>query len=181
MFIPETVAPALDGEVDDEAYASAPSVRWAYGGVSPISARLTRAGGRLYVAFTDLPYRGFGSTPFKVGLRVDIDASADASVQSSDSAFFVDEDGRPTQQEGNGTTMVPRDNAAAGFDTAINAGESSWTAEFCLPEAVLGGSEHGIRIMLTMDGFLHTSWPANANPNSPATWAPVQLGTPVEE
>jgi hypothetical protein len=71
ISIPETAAPVLDGEVDDAAYSSAPSVRWAYGAAPPISARLTRAGGRLYVAFTDLPYRTFGSTPFAVGLRVD--------------------------------------------------------------------------------------------------------------
>jgi Concanavalin A-like lectin/glucanases superfamily/K319L-like, PKD domain len=182
ISIPEAAAPALDGEVDDAGYSSAPSVRWAYGGTGRISARLTRAGGRLYIGFTDLPYRNSGSTRAVVGIRVDIDGSADAAVQSSDLGFFVDEDGRPVQREGNGSTMVLRASPAAGFDSAISSGELSWTAEFCMPEAILGGAEHGIRILLTMEvpdagGSLHTyGWPAAADPNSPATWAPVQLG-----
>jgi len=182
ISIPEAAAPALDGEVDDAGYSSAPSVRWAYGGTGRISARLTRAGGRLYIGFTDLPYRDLGSTRAVVGIRVDIDGSADAAVQSSDLGFFVDEDGRPVQREGDGATMVLRANPAAGFDSALNSGELSWTAEFCLPEAILGGADHGIRIMLTMEvpdagGNLQTyAWPATADGNSPATWAPVQLG-----
>jgi hypothetical protein len=45
--------------------------------------------------------------------------------------------------------MVLRASAAAGFDSALNSGELRWTAEFCLPEAILGGADHGIRIMLS--------------------------------
>lgn len=182
MSIPEAAAPALDGEPDDAGYAAAPSVRWTHGGTARVSARLFRAGGRLYVGFRDLPYRSSGGTRAIVGLRIDADGSADTSVQDSDFAFRLDEDGRPSQLEGDGTTMVPRADAAAGFETAMNAGEQSWTAEFCLPESILGGAEHGIRIMFTMQvpnagGVLQTfGWPAAADPDSPATWAPVQLG-----
>jgi hypothetical protein len=183
ISIPEAAAPAIDGEVDDAQYASTPRVRWAYGGGSGrVSARLTRAGGRLYLGFSDLPYRASGSTRAVVGIRIDVDASADAAVQSTDLGFFVDEDGRPVQREGDGATMVLRPSPASGFDSAINSGELSWTAEFCLPEAILGGAEHGIRILLTMEltdagGNRQTfGWPATANPDSPATWAPVQLG-----
>jgi len=182
ISIPEAAAPALDGEVNDAGYSLAPSVRWAHGGTGRISARLTRAGGRLYIGFTELPYRNSGSMRAVVGIRVDIDGSADAAVQSSDFGFFVDEDGRPVQREGDGSTMVLRPSPAAGFSSAINSAQSSWTAEFCLPEAILGGADHGIRIMLTMEvpdagGSLQTfGWPATADPNSPATWAPVQLG-----
>lgn len=183
ISIPEAPAPALDGEVDDAQYSSTPLVRWKYGQSGRVSARLTRAGGRLYVGFSDLPYRASGETRAVVGIRIDVDASADAAVQGSDLGFFVDEDGRPVQREGDGATMVLRDSPASGFDSAVNSGELSWTAEFCLPEAILGGAEHGIRLLLTMelpdaDGTLQTyGWPATANPDSPATWAPVQLGT----
>ena len=64
----------------------------------------------------------------------------------------------------------------------ITSGESTWTTEFCLPEAALGGGEHGLRIMFTVElpqtigDSLIFRWPAAANANSPATWAPVQLG-----
>ncbi len=183
ISIPLAGVPSVDGEVDDPAYTEAALVRWPSRNGGQVSARLIRSGGRLYVGLSDLPYRASTSDPKAiVGIRVDVDGSADSAPQSSDLAFFVDEDGRPVQLEGNGATMVPRASPAAGFETAVNSGELSWTAEFCLPEAVLGGGEHGIRIMLTMDVPLAGNieqkfrWPATANANTPATWAPVQLG-----
>ena len=182
IAIPTAAVPSLDGEVDDPAWLLAALAQWASRAGERVSARLIRSGGRLYLGLSELPYRTGGGLKAIVGVRIDVNGSEDATAQSSDLGFFVDEDGRSTQLEGNGTVMVPRANPAAGFDSAIASGEGAWTTEFCLPEAVLGGGEHGLRIMFTIElpqtigDSVFYRWPATASLNSPATWAPVQLG-----
>jgi hypothetical protein len=187
LTVAESSVPVVDGEPNDAAYASAPTVSLP---LSPQSkARFVHANGNLYVALSDLPYGGL-SIRGQVGLYIDVNGSGDSAVQSTDLAFYVDEGGVPAQYEGNGTEMVPRASPSTGFKAVVSRGQSGWNAEFRIADSLLGGWDHAARIGLFdsysilhfIGGFpIETPrsawWPSSMGVNDPSTWAPAWFGS----
>ena len=183
----EAAAPTLDGEAADAAYASAPPVF--FGGGKAV-ARFTRHAGYLYASFTGMPY-GRDDIYGAVGLRLDADASGEATAQPGDRAFYVNENGTAWQLAGDGTALVAPAVPESGFKAVVSRGDGGWSAEFRIAESLVGGWEHPARLSLELGGadcifIVFTEicfptvayWPPTAEPNNPATWAGVYSGTP---
>ena len=179
LVVADGQALIVDGAPNDPAYATATAVTWPFRGKS--SARFLHADGYLYVAFTDLEYRGEDAQAAVVGLRIDPDASGGSSAQTSDIGFFVVDQGIAFQMRGDGATMQVTANPAAGFKAVVTRGQSGWNAEFRIAESLLGGWNHAVRVLLehnylTPDDPSLTVWPPTAGRDNPGTWAQVWLG-----
>lgn len=172
--IPDAPAPVLDGLPNDASYAQAALVRLPLGANDVASVRFLHSAGNLFVCFDNLKYGSARTGSQSVGLRVDVNASADVTPGSGDLGFFVDEDGTPWQEAaGRGAmraTLLPK----AGFTTVIHRGLTRWSTEFRIADTLVGGWDHPAGVMLAHGTYV---WPAASLMNSPATWAPVQLGT----
>lgn len=187
LVVAESSVPVLDGDANDAAYAGAATAGLT---LSPkTKARFIHAGGNLYVSFTDLPYGG-PVIRGRVGLYIDVNGSGDSAVQASDLAFYVDEDGVPTQYEGNGTEMTLRPTPATGFKAVISRGQGGWNAEMRIADSLIGGWNHAARIALfdqwattifvfgiPIDTPMFAWWPIGMGANNPSTWAPAWFGS----
>jgi hypothetical protein len=175
LRVPEGPAPTLDGLPNDSGYAQAAFVRLPLGASAFAPVRLLHAGNNLYVSFDKLSYAANARLANrKVGLRVDPNASRDPLGQAGDLGFFVDEDGIPSQEAGIGSGMAVTLSPKPGFTAVIHRGSNSWSAELRIADALLGGWNHAAGLMLVHD---NPHWPPLATANSPASWAPVFLGT----
>jgi hypothetical protein len=115
----------------------------------------------------------FGSgAPRSVGLLAD-PGTPPVAPDTNDFAFFVNENGAPLEEQGNGTTFVSATNPPPGFATAIYRGSNAWSAELSIPDSDLGGWGHLASLMLAHGPV---KWPPAAATNQPLTWAPVFLG-----
>lgn len=178
--VPDGAEPILDGFCADATYDGAAHI------VHPTGARvsLVHAGGRLYVSLCDLPYPLLAGNA-AAGIVIDTDGSAGPGEGPGASArgFHVDEDGIPWQTLGNGSTLVEDGEPPLGFRTAVQRGEDTWSAEFCIEESLLGGWDHGVRLFVELSrglGFggttLRSRWPQGVDPDEPADWAAAWLG-----
>jgi hypothetical protein len=174
IVVADSAPPIMDGNVSDPAYAVAQVITPVFS--AKTTARLIHSVGNLYAAFNDLPY-GVANARARIGLYIDVNGSGDGTVQPSDLAFSVDEDGVTEQFEGNGTTMVRRGNPSVAFKAVITRGAGGWNAEFRIADSLLGGWEHAARVGL----FHQSGWPDFMNVNSPATWAPAWFGYAVPQ
>jgi hypothetical protein len=187
LVVEENSAPILDGDANDAAYVGAATVGLP---LSPKTrARFVHAAGNLYVSFTDLPYGGL-TIRGRVGLYVDVNGSGDSAVQAGDLAFYVDEDGVPTQYEGSGAEMILRATPATGFKAVISRGQGGWNAEMRIADGLIGGWNHSARIAL-FDQSASTIfifgvpietpefawWPIGMGANNPGTWVPAWFGS----
>ncbi|GAC1353535.1 MAG: Ig-like domain-containing protein [Herpetosiphon sp.] len=171
LRIPVTVAPTLSGACDDPAYASAVTLSLApYVGGSQATAHLLRTATDLWVCFSGLA-RTTGGPGDSVGLRVDVNNTRDATIQPSDAAFFVGEDGTPNV----GSDKLQSRTSAAG---------TIWNAELRIPAGAIGGFNHVVGIDLAQQWVRFTGddyhWPHGSIYNKPNTWARTVLGDPPE-
>ncbi len=186
LAVNEASVPTLDGDVADRAYAGALPVFFGNQGV----ARFTHSAGYLYASFTGMPY-GSGDINGAVGVRVDPEASGEATAQPGDRAFFVNENGTTWQLDGDGTSLAPPAVVADGFKAVVARGDAGWSAEFRIAESLIGGWDHPARLSIEFDGAACVEilfgeicfptvayWPQATEPNNPSTWAEVYFGVP---
>ena len=170
--IPDGPAADFDGLGDSDGYTNATYIPLPLEDGSLASARMFHASGHLYISFYNLK---FGSgTPRSVGLLVDSTATPPAAPGTNDFGFFVDENGSPLEEQGDGTSFAPALTPPVGFATAIYRGSNAWSAEFSIPDSQLGGWGHLGALMLQHGPV---PWPPAAATNQPPTWAPVYFGT----
>jgi hypothetical protein len=173
LAIPEAaVAPTLDGQPNDSAYATAAFVQLPFG-TRKIPARLLHHGGYLYASIADLSYSIFFGANRTVGLRFDVNASRNATATAGDIGFFVDEDGVPYQEVAQGGSMVRTLSPQPGFTAIIYRGSNLWSAELQIADSLLGGWNHLVGLMIAHSS---SEWPPLSLFNQPNTWAPVWLG-----
>lgn len=171
LTVPEGSAPRVDGHCNDAAYRNAALLRLPSPDGDGIPTRLVHAGGYLYVSMSGLD---LGRGPARAGLRVDVDGNRSPLAQPGDVGFFVDSDGIPSQEVGDGNGMVVTDTPQAGFTAAVVRGlQGKWSAEFKIADALIGGWDHPAGLMFEHGGNV---WPALADGNEPATWAAAYLG-----
>lgn len=116
--------------------------------------------------------------PATVGLRVDRRADRGIPAQPADlPGFFVDEYGIPSERLGDDLAA-----AESGFVAVISRGESSWSAELRIPDALLGGWDRPSPLSLVhanpTDPAKDQAWPPGALGAQPESWAPASLGPP---
>lgn len=171
-LIPDGAAPTLDGIGNEDGYGEALDIPISLEDASTASARAFHSQNTLYLSFSNLKY-GSSRTPRSVGLRVDPFALG-GSPGPMDLGFFVDENGVPREEQGDGTNMSTTLSPLPGFAASIYRTPNSWSAEFAITDGLLMGWGHPAAIMIE-HGQAH--WPPLAQANQPASWAPIILGT----
>lgn len=174
LTIPDGAAPSLDGLCNDLTYANAAMVHVPVGNGEVIPVHLVHSGSNLFVCFANLKYAGLLQANRTIGLRIETDGSHSTTPSSSDSGFFVDEDGIPFQEIGGRTGMAVAQSPRPGFKAVVHRGTSAWSAEFRIADSLIGGWNHLAGIMFDHDT---PHWPPAATDDSPANWASVYLGT----
>jgi len=179
LRIPEATAANLDGLCDDSCYAMAPVIQLPISSGKVATVRLAHVSGRLYICFNGLA-RGSGSITAAAGARFDTDNGREEWAQAEDRGFFITEEGVPFQTAGTGEAMPETLTPVPGCAAVIALGTAEWSAEFAIDDAALGGWEHYAGLMVEQDRLPNgrpSGWPATAASASPATWAPVYLGS----
>lgn len=174
LTIPEAaIAPTLDGQPNDSAYANAAFVQLPFG-TGKVLVRLIHHGGYLYASIANLRYATSVILPNRTaGLRFDVNASRNATATTGDIGFFVDEDGVPYQEVAQGGSMVKTLSPQPGFTAIIYRGSNLWSAELQIADSLLGGWNHLAGLMIAHSS---SEWPPLSLVNQPNTWAPVWLG-----
>ncbi|MCB0158418.1 MAG: hypothetical protein KDD83_09850, partial [Caldilineaceae bacterium] len=186
LAVQDAPEPVLDGLCLDEGYADAVKVEFPRGHLAMEEGRwpyvrLLHAGGSLYVCFND---QGFadGRRPRLVGFQVDADGNSGDDPQGDDIGFFVDENGLGTQTSPFLGVMAPSPSPAAGFEVAVYPSVTIWSAEFRIDDALVGGWEHGARLLFKHEiADLYNdeaNWPGTGRHSVPDTWAEAYFGTP---
>ncbi|MCE7983313.1 MAG: hypothetical protein DYG89_19235 [Caldilinea sp. CFX5] len=189
LVVADRTEPTLDGACADAGYTSAASVVIAMPSGQAPRGWLLHAGGKLYACFVDLQLAAANAPTMTLTLRFDVDNSGGNAVQAGDLGFGVDQEGVPYQlTAANGTlqvTLAPQ----LGYSAVVGRNANGWSAELALDEALLGGWNHGVRILFShtgVDALLAAGataanglWPETGNRTQPATWAAAYLGTPA--
>ncbi|MBL9172680.1 MAG: PD40 domain-containing protein, partial [Verrucomicrobiales bacterium] len=176
LAIPESdTVPILDGYANDEAYRRAAVLRVPLRDGRWTDARLIRAGGALYVGFSELPLAASGASPTRVGLVIHPEAKGLGAPRESDRGFYVDEGGVPFQTVGDGTRLSGTEDFEYGFTALVAPGGGAWSAEFRIEESLLGGAgqEAGLLVDVVRDtnGQRESStWPPGANLEELESW-----------
>ncbi|MBX3745477.1 MAG: LamG domain-containing protein [Verrucomicrobiae bacterium] len=176
IIIPATAAPVLDGDCGDPAYADAPLVRLALANGGYVNGRMIQADGALHACVSDLRFGVSSAAPASVGLRVDRRANREAPPEPADlPGFFVDEYGTPFVRHGD-AMATPE----TGFVGVVVRGESRWSAELRIPNALLGGWNRETSVLLihagSSDPVADRTWPPDARGDRPERWSPASLG-----
>ncbi len=166
--------PVVDG-ILDEVYPDSTEVRLFPGKAAP-SGRLLHVGGALYVCFDGLPYSDPNAAPANINFYIDGDGVATPAPQANDAGFGVDENGIPARARGTGTAWTAE--PPQGFEVKILRAAGSWSAEFRVPDGLLGGWNRGAAIAFVFGASPGTllSWPASANVFNPSTWTALSMG-----
>jgi hypothetical protein len=174
--------PVMDGLCDDHAYASGPLLPlepYFDGGQGAV--HLIRTDNYLYACFSGLNRGAAPTAPMmnSAGLAIDADYSREHQVQSGDRYFYVQEDGTPAAWDGDSGTWVS--DSAHGLLTRISANENTWHAELRIDATAVGGWNHVVGLALVHvwypeSGGAHRSWPYDAEPQHPDSWATTVLG-----
>jgi hypothetical protein len=176
MEVLDGALPEVDG-ILDEVYPDSTEMRLYPNRAAP-SARLLHAGGALYVCFDGLPlpYADPESSPADINFYIDGDGIATSAPQANDVGFGVTEDGYPARASGTGAGWTAEN--PQGFEVKILRAALSWSAEFRVPDSLLGGWNHASAItVLHGRGFgSPVVWPPNANVFNPSTWSALSLG-----
>ncbi len=189
LVVADRAEPTLDGVCADAGYANAASVSIAMPSGQAPRGWLLHAGGKLYVCFVDLQLAAANAPTMTLTLRFDVDNSGGSAIQTGDLGFGVDQNGAPYQlTAANGAlpvTLTPQ----LGYSAVVERNANGWSAELALTEALLGGWNHGVRILFShagVDALLAADaaaanglWPETGNRTQPATWAAAYLGTPA--
>ncbi|MFN8492766.1 MAG: IPT/TIG domain-containing protein [Caldilineaceae bacterium] len=178
LGIPAGSAPVIDGVCDDAGYGAGVQVQLKpYSDGAQATVRLVRSAEALWACFSGLKLGGPNPND-AVGLRVDVDNSRDAQMQSGDYGFFVAEDGGLSTYAGNGAGGLGA--GPGGLQAQINANANGWNAELRIDAAKLGGWQHLIGLTAGHYNLSNPSddyhWPYAAGNNQPNTWATTALG-----
>lgn len=189
--IPELVeVPILDGVPDETVWSSALVVRWHDYLGKPVSARVFRSGGYVYASFNDLAFGvghrigGGNYLPAQVGLYLDAGGTGGDKPSGGVAGFFVDENGVPTQKQGDGSTLVDRVTPNSTFQAVVNNAEFGWSVEMRIGTGLVGDAGQALRLALSTTvpdavGTHPTWWPSAATPGVPDSWVPgFAAGTP---
>jgi hypothetical protein len=189
LVVADRTEPTLDGACADAGYATAASVVIPMPSGQAPRGWLLHAGGKLYACFVDLQLAAANAPTMTLTLRFDVDNSGGNAVQAGDLGFGVDQNGTPYQlTTANGAlqvTLTPQ----LGYNAVVERNANGWSAELALTEALLGGWNHGVRILFSHTGIdmllaaeagtANGLWPETGNRTQPATWAAAYLGTPA--
>lgn len=174
MTVGEADAPSVDGLCNDSGYAGATFFRLTDSSGRRIPVRVLHSGSAMFISFTGLA-RGSGRAggAARVGLRIDIDGEGE-TIEEGDRGLFIDENGIPTVESPSGNQWLTGDSPAGGFQAASHLTENGWCAEMMIPDHLLGGWNHGVRLVFMVGS---AAWPNAAAPDQPASWAKTWLGT----
>ncbi len=191
LVVRDSATPVLDGLCADVGYATASAVRLAPDLPEP-SVHFVHAGGALYVCFNGLRRSDDGTSPASINFYVNADGAPDASPQADDYGFGVDENGVPYESRGDGVGLaaqLPQD-----FSVNIMQNIDTWSAEFLVPEALIGGWNHDAKLTILylrntclsipLVGCLEVAdpavaWPTASSVYRPASWASARFGSPA--
>lgn len=173
LAIPSAVTPNLDGECNDDAYATAAVVALqpsADG--SQARAQLLRDAEGLWVCVSGLT-RSAGAVVGGVVVRLDPDLNRGDSLAVDDRELRLGEDGLPATRRGAGASWETI--TSGGFAGQVSADGQSWSAELRIDAATVGGWVRLIGLAIvheTGDGAAH-AWPyAARRPARPAGQLP---------
>ena len=186
VMVTDRVNPLVDGSCNDAAYQNATMVSISRSDDFPARVWVAHADGKLFVCFADIPFASslFGISNAVVGMHIDADASGSDVPQADDRGFYVGQDGIPFQSVGNGragmsVTLTP----SPGVQTSIDWGPTRWSAEFMIPQELIGDWNHVAGLMLfqftdnTLFGMSNLNpWPENADLDVPNTWSQAYFG-----
>jgi hypothetical protein len=172
-------SPKLDGYCWDSVYAMDRDLirlRYATGETSEV--RVLRVGNALYACFAGLPLVQ-SSTSF-AGLRFAFGGMADEHVGVGDLGFFVNNEGIPSTAHGDPAGNWIVDPAPQGLVASVSHSDLSWSAEFRIDVARLGGwtklvrmrADHYQRIPSGQDA----TWPAGSLDRVPSSWGLTAFG-----
>jgi len=177
LSVPEQPAPVLDGIVADDTYVDALEIPFLVGSQQSY-ARISHSAGYLNVGFSDLPFATFGS-PISVGLVLDTNRTQHALPQPSEVGFYIDENGIPSQRNGDGSTMTLNTQPSLGVQSAFFRQGNAWSAELQIPESLIGGWGHEASVLINLRDQGNATavvWPPNASLASPPSWAHALFG-----
>jgi len=179
LSVPDRPAPVLDGLVADDTYSNAVEIPFLVGNQQSY-ARISHSAGYLNVGFSDLPFAIFGS-PISVGLVLDTNRTQHALPQPSEVGFYIDENGIPSQRNGDGSTMTLNPEPSLGVKSAFFRQGNAWSAELQIPESLIGGWGHQAGLLINLRDEANVTavvWPPSASLANPASWAPALFGVP---
>jgi hypothetical protein len=178
LAVADGAEPLLDGLCADPGYSNTPPVRFAAADGRYSTARFTHANGALFVCFTGLRYGPALSAGASVGVRVDFSGSGQLGANAA--GFAVDEHGGLYRIGGDGVKFVGLASPPPGFTVVILRDENAWSAEMRIADALLGGWNHQLGlVVLADDGSAATppeTWPPNTNVDTPSTWSTGHAG-----
>ncbi len=181
-----TNTPTLDGYGDDAAYREdrhPVSLRYASGQSAQV--RMVFSDGALHVCVSGL---AIGKSPAgRVALAFSPNHSRDIHPKPDDVRFTIGSDGLLLGEHGNGSSFVP-DFMPTGAVARVSCNLDTWTAEFKIDAAMLGGW-NGQTLGLDV-AHLDCDFPGddahwfagdNASSNNPVQWADVTLAVDAND
>lgn len=172
--VPEAPSMQLDGVRDGADYATAPTFTWPLTDGFSANASLAHHDGALYVVIEGLPLTENGSF---AGLLIDTDNSRSATLEADDLAIEVSPTGAMSFWTGATGTWTPAAAPPALIEAITFQGETHWSVELRIPDAVVGGWGHlaGLR-MYAGKPWPYDAFPATSDHYGPSTWFPVSFG-----
>jgi len=177
-------APVVDGARGRNEYAGAwRSSRILYRPMldaAPASVELLATDSMLFIFVEGLPLRQGREAPF-VSLTFDPENEGGRMPDADDLEFTLTEDGMAQAGRGAGQNGFVLDPSITGWSSALNRGQSSWSAEFGIPLSLLGGNNRagnmGFRVghhavIAAVDEFV---WPPKASRTQPTLWGGLLL------
>jgi hypothetical protein len=177
--MPDGQPPTLDGRCEDETYTqdSEPiQLRYGAEGTSAV-ARFVRKDDTLYGCIDGLEQPS-NPPDHAVWLYFDADDSGDATVQPGDFGVGLWESGLVQSASGSNGDYSP-DPVPTGADAGGSVQADSWSAEFAIDVARLGGWDHFARLRVVHEdygGGPDTGWPLNGDTTAPSSYGRVALG-----
>jgi hypothetical protein len=172
--VPEAPSMALDGVRGGADYATAPTFAWPLTDGTSANASLAHRDGALFVVIEGLPLTENGSF---AGLIIDSNNSRSVALEADDLAIEVTPTGAMAFWTGTTGTWTPADAPPALVEAITFQGETHWSVELRIPDAVIGGWGHlaGLR-MYAGKPWPYDAFPATSDHYGPSTWFPVSFG-----
>ena len=164
----------LDGIRGGADYATAPTFSWPLTDGASANASLAHHDDALFVVIEGLPLTANGSF---AGLIIDSNNSRSATLEADDLAIEVSPAGDLAFWTGASGTWTPADAPPALVEALTFQGETHWSVELRIPDAVVGGWDH----LAGFRAYAGKPWPYDAFPAAsdhynPSTWFPVSFG-----
>jgi hypothetical protein len=172
--VTEAAAMTLDGVRGGTDYATAPTFTWPLTDGLSATASLAHHDGALFVIMEGLPLTANGSF---AGLLIDSDNSRSATLEADDIAIEISPAGELSFWTGATGTWTPAAAPPALVEAVTFQGETHWSVELRIPDAVVGGWDHpaGVRVYAGKP-WPYDAFPAASDHYGPGTWFPVSFG-----